>query len=550
MADVNVGTLKATLTVDGKPFEDGLNKATAATKGLDVASANLATGLYNVQTVFGLAKDAVQFYTDATIKAYTEVKQFNNMTGMSVEQGGKWQDMMDKMGMSLSDVTYAFRILSNNIQQAVGDPDSGAGKAFKQLGVTLTDANGKMKDSNTIMLETIAALQKLPSGMEKNALAMDVLGRNYMSMNKLLNDNVSVMERFGDAEAAVTEQGMKNFDKYNEAMNTFNDTLDDLKIATGDEILPLFTTLLGYATQLIDKFGTILGSVEYMGYLIGEIGRGKNPNAPGEVFTREEYFTQKSLMQSAGGKPSVVGGIPTSSGGSSSTTNTKYTPQQKLDAEIQANLQSVVNINQTMKDKLAAGMDYTEDMTEQMRLMNELEQQMAKTTNKELKKLWSDVVNDMKNNPAKGVIDISVYLSTLNQTGNPALGTGRQGSQWNYGNEGSHMYQFLKWAQSAGYQYQEALNLWQNEDMWKGAGFPGYTGEFEGKGMALGGPVLAGSPYIVGERGAELFVPNTSGTIVPNGGVNIFVELDGEMIAQRIAAPLVNEIRVRTGARI
>jgi hypothetical protein len=36
-------------------------------------------------------------------------------------------------------------------------------------------------------------------------------------------------------------------------------------------------------------------------------------------------------------------------------------------------------------------------------------------------------------------------------------------------------------------------------------------------GRAVGGPVSAGMPYMVGERGPELFVPNASGTIVPNG---------------------------------
>lgn len=35
-------------------------------------------------------------------------------------------------------------------------------------------------------------------------------------------------------------------------------------------------------------------------------------------------------------------------------------------------------------------------------------------------------------------------------------------------------------------------------------------------GKAEGGPVASGSPYIVGERGPELFVPNGSGTIIPN----------------------------------
>jgi hypothetical protein len=36
-------------------------------------------------------------------------------------------------------------------------------------------------------------------------------------------------------------------------------------------------------------------------------------------------------------------------------------------------------------------------------------------------------------------------------------------------------------------------------------------------GKARGGPVFSGQPYMVGERGPELFMPNRSGSIVPNG---------------------------------
>jgi hypothetical protein len=49
-------------------------------------------------------------------------------------------------------------------------------------------------------------------------------------------------------------------------------------------------------------------------------------------------------------------------------------------------------------------------------------------------------------------------------------------------------------------------------------------------GRAIGGSVLAGMPYLVGERGMELFVPRSSGTIVPNhqlgggGGGNVIFQ--------------------------
>jgi hypothetical protein len=47
--------------------------------------------------------------------------------------------------------------------------------------------------------------------------------------------------------------------------------------------------------------------------------------------------------------------------------------------------------------------------------------------------------------------------------------------------------------------------------------FGGIFGGIFGGGRASGGPVSAGSAYMVGEQGPELFVPGASGRIVPNG---------------------------------
>ena len=44
----------------------------------------------------------------------------------------------------------------------------------------------------------------------------------------------------------------------------------------------------------------------------------------------------------------------------------------------------------------------------------------------------------------------------------------------------------------------------------------GAVGDLFGGGKAMGGPVSAGTTYLVGERGPELFSPSTSGNIIPN----------------------------------
>ena len=68
-------------------------------------------------------------------------------------------------------------------------------------------------------------------------------------------------------------------------------------------------------------------------------------------------------------------------------------------------------------------------------------------------------------------------------------------------------------------------------------------------GRAVGGPVSGGSPYIVGERGPELFVPGSSGSIIPNnkmgGGARINITVNAGMGANgaQIGQEIVSAIK-------
>ena len=70
---------------------------------------------------------------------------------------------------------------------------------------------------------------------------------------------------------------------------------------------------------------------------------------------------------------------------------------------------------------------------------------------------------------------------------------------------------------------------------------------------AAGGPVSAGSPYLVGERGPELFMPRTSGSIYPNdalgaggvqvGAVNITVQNTGENLSPAAQKQIASQVQ-------
>lgn len=63
--------------------------------------------------------------------------------------------------------------------------------------------------------------------------------------------------------------------------------------------------------------------------------------------------------------------------------------------------------------------------------------------------------------------------------------------------------------------------------------------------QALGGPVWGGSPYLVGERGPELFIPSQAGTIVPDWKVNATASIDAEAIAGAVVTGMERVLEAR-----
>lgn len=94
------------------------------------------------------------------------------------------------------------------------------------------------------------------------------------------------------------------------------------------------------------------------------------------------------------------------------------------------------------------------------------------------------------------------------------------------------------------------INLVKNNPITRGIGnlIDGAFGGFR----ANGGSVTSGTPYVVGEKGAELFVPSSNGTIIPNGGMaggtTINLTVNGAIDAEGTARTIVDVLN-RSNAR-
>lgn len=93
------------------------------------------------------------------------------------------------------------------------------------------------------------------------------------------------------------------------------------------------------------------------------------------------------------------------------------------------------------------------------------------------------------------------------------------------------------------------INLVRNNPLV--SGIAGLIDNVFGGGRATGGPVTAGTTYLVGEKGPELFTPNSSGAIVPNGamggsGTTINLTVNGAIDPEGTARTIIDVLNRST----
>lgn len=132
-----------------------------------------------------------------------------------------------------------------------------AAEAFKTLGVEVTDANGNLREGDAVWQETIAALGNLENETERDALAMQLMGRSASELNPLIEDGGEAYQRLAETMAKYdlefVDQDM--LDRANE----FNDSLDTIKAVGMVAFQQLGTQLAAYLAPAMEKVVDVVG---------------------------------------------------------------------------------------------------------------------------------------------------------------------------------------------------------------------------------------------------------------------------------------------------
>ena len=208
-----------------KDFEKSGDKSAKAIGGMLGKLASAVT----VTAFTSLAKQALDV-ADATSKAAAKI-------GTTTEALSRMQHWADLGGVAVDQLQTAMTKLNRQLVMAAQDSGSKAANAFKAIGVSITDANGQIRSSESVMADIADRFSKMRDGAGKTTVAMDLFGKAGASLIPVLNGGADSMRA---AAAEADALGITIDGKAAKAAEQFNDNLSRLtKVIKGSFLVSM-----------------------------------------------------------------------------------------------------------------------------------------------------------------------------------------------------------------------------------------------------------------------------------------------------------------------
>lgn len=501
----------------------------------------------------------------ATIGVAFAASQFANGIKNAADRAENFANAAQKIGSSvefISGISFAAKLanvefeslekglikFSRAVDEASSNAKSGLAYDFKRIGVDLRDTNGQLKPTSDLFLEIADRISSYGDGARKAAVAQAIFGKSGADLIPLLNlGSQGIRELQAQADAlGITFSGSAA-----QSANNFNDQLDILSMAADgfmnrlmSGIVPSlmsFSQQIGTANNNTQEFNrTFSGlkpiaeglSVGFRGvvaavYLIGsafiEVARdiaafveatkaATNFDFPNvNKILSDRIAQQKDLNTIWKETQDVFNGV-------SASTDALSVLVEKNTKVIGENGAATAGLI----DKYRALGDPTYQIRKDIEELNRLFQQGALTQGE-----YSRALEKLSGDLAIASGGWEGGMETFRRAATDVSGAINQA----FSNAFSSMEDaFVNFVKTGKLDFKSLADSIISDlariafrQMLSGL-FGGTTGGFNfmslfGGTRASGGSVSSSAPYIVGENGPEIFMPNRSGSIVPNSGL-------------------------------
>jgi uncharacterized protein YciU (UPF0263 family) len=235
------------ITGDNKEYDKSLDNSEKSTKKFgDVANKIFAgvTVAAIAMTVKKLGEMAI-----ASATALDRVDKMSQKIGISRQSFQEWDFILSQSGASVDGLQMSLKTLATATEQA----DRGSKEyvdTFEQLGVSIYDTNGELKNQEELFNEVFVALANTENQTKRTALASALLGRSATELAPAMNAGGEAIEGM---RQQAHDLGLVLGDELVDQGVILTDNIDQMKRAFGAWRTEALAPVIGVLVTITDK---------------------------------------------------------------------------------------------------------------------------------------------------------------------------------------------------------------------------------------------------------------------------------------------------------
>lgn len=250
-------------------FGKETDQATEKAKKLDGALGKLGDGLGKIGGAVGkaaiigiaavgtaalAATAAVGAMFNKSIENADSIAKNAEVYGMTAERIQELTYVGTKLDVELTTITGAQTKLTKAMFEAK-DGTGAQAEAFAQLGISITDSNGNLKNAKDVMSEAFTSLSKMTNETERDALAMKLFGKSAMELNPLIKAGGEEIAKLTDearkSGAVLSNEAIEGLDKFGDSAEALKLSVQGIAGSFAVSLLPAMDSLLQFAQGII-----------------------------------------------------------------------------------------------------------------------------------------------------------------------------------------------------------------------------------------------------------------------------------------------------------
>ena len=175
--------------------------------------------------------------------------------GASAQDLQRFQYAAQMSGSSAEEISSAIEILGKNLGQVSAGKNKAIPEMFKQMGVSLYNANGELKTATELLPEIANCMRSQSTATQKSYIATTLFGKAGQGLIQMLeggseglNELTAEAENFG---IVLSDDVLTVAGDYDDSLNRMQYSLRGVQYSIANQVLPVLTPLVNSLTECI-----------------------------------------------------------------------------------------------------------------------------------------------------------------------------------------------------------------------------------------------------------------------------------------------------------